>query len=292
MKSRLLVLGGSGLVGSRFVALKDEAFEIHAPSHAACDVASETSVRTLIRDLRPHQVLYAAGFARMDAAEQDPSAAFRLNAESPTWVAEEAKKIGAPMMYLSTNAVFSGNGSKMLHTEQEAPDPISVYGKSKYAGEQAVMAASADNTVLRLISVYSADYAPRVDFARRIVADLRAGKPVMGIADDLFNPLFVDHAVAAIGAALAQRTPGVYHLGATDGISNAAFAQLIAEQLQADPHLVQPVSFEAFWSDRPTAAPRGPYMGLNTQAFRAAFGEQILTTNEQSVRAFIQHLLV
>lgn len=284
---RLLVFGGSGLVGSRFCERQQEAHQLVVPTHAQVDVTDEVSVRRAVRDTKPDRILYAAGFARMDAAEAQPDMAFRLNAEAPGWIAEEAAKLRVPVCYLSTNAVFSGTRSDRPSREEDEPDADSVYGKSKWAGEKTVRAASPENIVLRLISVYRAHFPPRLDFARKIAQALERGEHVDAIADDRFNPLFVDNAVEAIAAVLHHRASGVYHLGATDILSNEAFVRLIAQGVHADPALIRPVAFKEFRRSTPSTAPRGPYQAMDPSTFRAAFGDAILQTNEQGVRAFI-----
>lgn len=282
------MFGGCGLVGSRLLALNQETFAFTAPTHADLDVTDEAALRGIIRQLEPQQIVYATGFARMDAAESQPDEAILLNDTVPGWIAEEAGAGNIPFHYLSTNAVFSGEQPGM-RTEDEQPDPKSVYGKSKYDGERTVLSASSKNSVLRLISVYSAHHPARVDFARRIIAQLRNGESVQGITDMLFNPLFADCAARAIGAVLQAHGEGVYHLGATDEISNMDFTRLLARAAKLDESAITPVTYEAFRNSR-VSAPYGPHQSLNTEKFRNAFGNDILMTNEQSVETFISRL--
>lgn len=277
-------------MGSSVVQRHRGAFAFAAPSRREADLTDEASVRRAVRETRPDQILYAAGFSRMNDAERERDSAFALNATAPGWIAEEAAVLGAPFHYLSTNAVFSGTSSGRPYREDDAPEPTSVYGQSKLAGEQAVRAASPRNSVLRLISVYSAAYPPREDFARRIASALRNGTPVEGISDDFFNPLFADRCADAIAAALQRRASGVYHLGATDVISNADFVRLVASELRADQGLVRPVAFAAFMAARPGMAPRGPNAALDVSAFRRTFGDDLLATNRQSVHEFVTQL--
>lgn len=287
---RLLVFGGTGMIGSRFVTLQRDAFDIIAPDRTAVDLLDEVVVRHAVHDVRPDAVLYTAGFSRMDAAEQDPAGAMQLNAEAPRWIAEAAAEQGIPVCYLSTDAVFSGRSIERAYREDDEPDPLSSYGKSKRAGELAILRASHVNVVVRLISAYSAAYQPRQDFARRMITDLRQGLSVEGITGTMFNPSFIDRIVPALAAMLRASASGVYHVGAIDGMSNDDFARLLAVAVHANPLLVTSVPFDAFWRQRPHAAPRGAFTWLDTAKFRHDFGESLLTTNEQSVKEFVAQL--
>ena len=289
---RVLVFGGTGLVGSGVVQRLRGVFEITISTRKDVNLEDEIATRHVVRDIHPDHILYAAGIARINEAEREPEKAFALNAKSAMWIAEESAKLGIPLHYLSTNAVFSGSRFDRISVEDDVPDPISVYGKSKYEGEQIVLAASPLNSVLRLNSVYSASYSYRDDFARRIVNDLRFNKRIDAILDDQFNPLLVSRGAEAIVAAIQKRASGVYHLGATDVISNADFVSLLAEELKINNPSINAVSFDEFISERPGFAPRGKYMAIDTSKFCRDFGEGILATNKQSIHEFVNTLAI
>lgn len=285
-KKKVLLFGGTGMIGSRFSDLMHERFFITAPIHKEVDVRDIAVVGKTIEMLRPDYIVYAAGLTKVDEAEKEKERAYHLNTDAVENIAGYADFLSIPLYYLSTDAVFDGLREERAYKETDIAHPISIYGKSKLNGERAVLQINKNNCVVRLISVFSAIYRERPDFVRLTIEGLRNNQRLAGIVDQVSNPLYVDYAVYAIAALMQRKASGIYHLGATDYCSNYELAIQIASLFSLDEALIYPISHEEFFRGK---APRGKYSRLDTTKFVKEFGVGILHTIMQSLSDFKKH---
>jgi dTDP-4-dehydrorhamnose reductase len=154
MKPRILLTGATGQVGSELAVVLLTLGDVIAPNRTLLDLAKPDGVSRTIREIRPQLIVNAAAYTAVDRAEKEPSIAWAVNAEAPAVMAQEAKKIGAGILHYSTDYVF--DGSKLTpYTENDPPNPISVYGKTKLAGEQAIRDAGVPHLIFRTAWVYA-----------------------------------------------------------------------------------------------------------------------------------------
>jgi dTDP-4-dehydrorhamnose reductase len=151
----ILVLGSTGQVGGELTRALASLGRVVAPSRADADLSSPASLREILRGLRPALVVNAAAYTAVDEAESEPGLAYRINAEAPAILCEEARSVGAALVHYSTDYVFDGTKTD-AYVESDAPAPLNVYGASKLAGEQAVTSGGVPYLVLRLSWVYAA----------------------------------------------------------------------------------------------------------------------------------------
>ena len=155
---RVLLIGANGQVGH---ALKSAGadintpFEWHATTRADLDVCNFSAVKDLVRTLKPNWIVNAAAYTAVDKAETETQLAQRINADLPHTLAVEAQALGAAVVHYSTDYVFDGQAHRP-YTEADQPNPQSAYGRSKWAGEQAVTAHCEKHLVLRTCWVYGA----------------------------------------------------------------------------------------------------------------------------------------
>lgn len=283
-KTRLLLYGGSGLVGSRIQEILTQKFDILAPSHGEVDVINKSQVEKNVEELHPDYIVYAAGLTKVDLAEQSPGQAFLLNAEAPRFVAEKARLLDIPVCYFSTDAVFDGTQKDRPYKENDKPGPVSIYGKSKLEGERAVLGASSKNVVLRIIMVYSSSFEKKMDFPRITLQALEKGEKFPAVVDQIVNPIFVDDVVRGLETVIMKHASHIYHLGSVDFLSNYDFARKLATLFGMDEDLVVPISFKDFLKGK--IAPRAQYCWLDTGKFRREFREGILHTTDESLALF------
>src|SRR5262245_31575742 len=155
MTMRLLLLGGSGQVGSEFLALdRPKDFSVVAPSPDELDLSKPNAIVDAIAAGPWDAVVNAAAHTNVDRAESERDLAFAINAAAPAKLADETARQGIPLVHISTDYVFDGRkGTPYVETDPTAP--LNVYGHSKLAGEQAVAAANPRHVVLRTSWVYS-----------------------------------------------------------------------------------------------------------------------------------------
>lgn len=156
----ILLTGGSGQLGGQLrnmLPLLDtqEGAQVVAPDRHQLDLTSPAAIREMMQTLRPQWVVNAAAYTAVDKAESDAAAAFAINRDAPAVLADEAKRLGIPLIHFSTDYVFDGT-KKTPYIESDTPHPLSVYGASKLAGEKALAASGAAYLNLRSSWVYSA----------------------------------------------------------------------------------------------------------------------------------------
>lgn len=287
---KLLLLGGSGLVGSRIVDLLSDRFNLIAPSSSELDVTNSTKIKECIEKIRPDLILYAAGFTNVDLAEIEKEACNILNVKAVEFFTNEAKKIHAPFYYLSTDYVFDGTKEDRPYKEVDIPNPMTgVYAKSKRDGEIVTLNGNAKNCVIRLIMPFSATYRKKMDIARLVLDKLKKGEKVLGVVDQKINPIFVDNLSLAISKILKKRASGIYHLGATTFITPNEFIKELARQFNFSQDLIEDVTFNEF--NKARKAKRPQHTWLDTTKFRKEFGEGILHSVEDEIRSFKSQIL-
>lgn len=279
----MLLLGGTGMLGTRIKELLSYKYTIHSPSRDTFDLLHPNRVESLL--VNTDIIVYAAGVTNQDIAEENQDLSIALNAKTPGKIARSAAKQKIPFVYFSTDAVFKGK-QKKPYSETDLISPINFYGKSKRAGEEQVMNAFSGNVIIRLISVYSASYPTKVDFARKLYSKLSTNTPVVGIIDQYFNPAFSDTVVTGLDGILEKSLTGIYHLGATDCISNFEFVKLLAKIAKLNETLIQPTSFDNFFANK---AARGQYCCLDTSKIQKIL-PGVLQSNKQNLTIFINQI--
>ena len=205
---RILVTGGTGQVGRALQRLAPPGYAIVAPGSDRCDVTDFDAFIRLVADERPDVIVHAGAMTDVDGCERDPERAFRINALGTQNVAAAAQQYGAALVYLSTNYVFDGEAAEPYHEFAE-PRPISVYGRSKLAGEEAVRAVAPRHYIVRTAMVYDETGRNFVNTMLRAAAE----RPSLTVvADQRGNPTYAGDLAAAIYRLIDQPAYGTYHL--------------------------------------------------------------------------------
>lgn len=287
----ILLLGASGQLGKELAPALMEVGIVRAPGRADLDLTDVTRTRETIRATTPAVIVNAAAYTRVDDAESESALAFAVNAAGPGILAEEAARSGALLVHYSTDFVFDGRASRP-YRESDPPNPLSAYGASKLAGEEAVAAADANHLIFRTAWLYGPE-AGYVAVVRR--AARRAG-PMRFVHDQFGSPTWsrrVAKTTARILAGLAvadrfevsREASGVYHLAGAGGASRLEFAEAILDldrEIWGSPAPeIEPVSSEVF----PQRAPRPAYGVLDCRSIRERFGVQLEPWRRDLARA-------
>ncbi|HEX6632238.1 MAG TPA: dTDP-4-dehydrorhamnose reductase [Gemmatimonadaceae bacterium] len=151
----ILLTGADGQVGWELRRALAPLGRVAAVRRADADLADEGALRALVREVRPAAVVNAAAYTAVDRAETERALAFAVNGAAPGVLAEEAARLGVPIVHYSTDYVFDG-GKGAPYTEDDPVSPLGAYGESKLAGDRAVMASGAPHLILRTSWVYAA----------------------------------------------------------------------------------------------------------------------------------------
>jgi len=262
---KVLITGASGQVGSALVRSAPPRTELRAPSRGEFDIGDAAAVRAAVADFQPQLIINAAAYTAVDKAESEPDLADAINAQAPRHMAEAASAIpGCRMLQLSTDYVFNGCAAAP-YLPSDPTDPLSVYGRTKLAGELTVLGVLAERAVvLRTAWVYAAQ---GKNFLLTMLRLMRERGEVRVVADQKGTPT----TAASIARALwriAELTGvhGILHW-TDDGIASwYQFACAIAEDARAAGLLSRPVTVTPITTaEYPTAAHRPANSALDTR---------------------------
>ena len=274
---KILLTGSSGQVGHELACALGMHGELVLADHAQMDLQNPTQIRDVIRSVQPQLIINPAAYTAVDQAESEPDLAMRINVEAPAVMAEEAKKLGAAMIHYSTDYVFDGT-KPGAYTEQDVPNPQSVYGRSKLAGEQAVQSAGIPHLILRTSWVYGLHGR---NFLLTIKRLAREREELRIVADQIGAPTWsrtVATATASVVRSLQLPMPdhdawlaqsGVYHLTAQGHTSWYDFAKAIVSQ---DELVKKPRILPIKTAEYPLPARRPANSMLSCEKFIRAFG--------------------
>lgn len=152
---KILITGGSGQLGSDCCRILARNYELLAPPSPELDIGDAVAIREAVSGFKPDIVLNCAAFAKVDACEAERDLAWRINAEGPENLARAAKAAGAVLVHISTDYVFDGRRSAPEpYGEEDSPNPLSWYGRSKLAGEERIVALGGRHLIIRTAWLY------------------------------------------------------------------------------------------------------------------------------------------
>ncbi|MCU7236649.1 dTDP-4-dehydrorhamnose reductase [Pseudomonas peradeniyensis] len=231
---KILVCGRNGQVAQALQGALAGLGEVHLVGRDKLDQAQPELLREPLRQLAPDLIINAAAHTAVDQAESEPELAFAINAEAPRVLAEEAARLGVPLIHYSTDYVFDGCKSEP-YNEDDTTHPLGVYGKSKLAGEQAIRAVDGEHLILRTSWVYSLYGRNFLLTMQRLLQE----RPQLNVVNDQIGAPTWAATIAASTRALIERWQngqagawGTYHLTAQGETSWFGFAQAIGEQLK------------------------------------------------------------
>lgn len=236
--------------------------DVTATGRAELDLADPASITAALARHRPDVVLNAAGYTAVDAAETDRAGAVAGNVEGPAALAAACARAGAVLVHVSTDYVFPGD-AQVPYEPGDATGPRTVYGRTKLAGEVAVLAASPRHHVLRTAWLYGAGGSSFVS----TMARLERTHPTVDVVDDQRgSPTWTaDLAAALVALAAADLPGGVRHFAGGGDTTWYGLARAVFAELGADPDRVRPCTTDRY----PRPAPRPAYSVLGDAGWRA-----------------------
>ena len=256
---KVLVTGAQGQLGQDLVACSQDMDHVKGYSRQELDITQLDQVRAQVQAYQPDVIIHAAAYTNVDQAESEPDQAYAVNAWGTRNVALAAQEIGAKMVYISSDYVFSGKGSEP-YVEFDRPDPQSVYGKSKLAGEELTRCLCHKHFIVRTSWVFGKS---GHNFVKTMIQLGQKQTEVSFVTDQIGSPTYtVDLALFLMQLAKSE-CYGIYHASNQGSCSWYEFAEAIFAEFQQKVKVV-PITTQDF----PRPAPRPVYSVMDHMAIR------------------------
>lgn len=269
---KVMITGASGQLGlalyrllhdnAAYELLRTNAFASEDSAVTALDITEEAAVKEYIQAHKPDIILNCAAMTAVDLCESEQEMAYRINALGPKYLAMEAEQIGAKLVHVSTDYVYDGLG-KEPYTEEAAPNPLSVYGKTKLAGDEFVQASCEKYFILRTAWVYGEGK----NFVKTMLRLAENNNKIRVVADQYGTPTSALELARVIVYLMNTESYGIYHATGEGSASWYEFAKTIFEEAG------KTVEVEAIpTSEYKVAATRPMYSVLDNKALRERHG--------------------
>ena len=251
---RILIVGSNGLLGQKVadqllrstnyvvtLASVEEAPVRNNPSvpYHRMDITNRRQVRDTAAMVDAQVIINCAAMTNVDACETERETAWKINVNGVEHLVEAARKNGAMIVHVSTDYVFDGKAGP--YSEDDRPEPLSYYGKSKLASENIVRSSDLRHFVARTMVLYGYAEGVKANFALWLIKSLQQGQTVRVVDDQFGNPTLVDDLAFGIVRAMELGKTGLYHLAGRDIQNRFEFARTLARVFGLDENLIHPI---------------------------------------------------
>lgn len=252
----IVITGANGQLGKELERRLGPFHNVVSLSKNDLDISEKDEVYEKISQLEPQIIIHAAAFTGVDQCETDRRKAFEVNSLGTGYVSIAANMVGARVFYISSDYVFDGN-KQSPYLEEDVPNPQSIYGKSKWIGEQFVLSIN-NGTVIRTSWLYGHD---GKNFVKTMLELAKKNKEIRVVNDQVGSPTYVNDLVDSISHLLDKKN-GIYHVSNSGSCSWYIFTKAIFEEAGFDPNLVKIITTEEFGA----LAPRPHFSVLENKA--------------------------
>ena len=242
------------------------------------DLRDGEALVEVIRNVRPDVIVHGAAIAGHETAAKDPDQAYAVNVTASRILAEEAEALGSTMVFISTDALFSGQRGN--YREEDELEPFSVYGETKALGEEAVRTATANHLIVRT-NFFGWSETGKKSILEFFVNSLRHGTPVRGYPDFVVTSIYVQSLIQAIWDLTALGVTGTMHIVSDDARSKYEFGCMVAQTFGLPVELISPLSSEG----EGHVTSRSRNLSLNTDKVAQLLGHRLPTQAEGIAQA-------
>ncbi|HKX83712.1 MAG TPA: dTDP-4-dehydrorhamnose reductase [Pyrinomonadaceae bacterium] len=235
---KVLITGAGGLVGTSLVKRFSKRHTVIAPDHVGLDITDRDQLFETVIGERP-DLIFNCAVIGVDECELNPDRARAVNINGPCNLAEAASRVSSAMVHFSTNYVFDGLRESGFYSVDDEPRPISIYGRTKWEGEQAVIAACKKSFIIRTSWVYGGG---AKGFFDKAIASLRVGETIEAVSDNWASTTFVEDLVERVEKIVEHGHYGTYHVVNGGICSKYEFATEAARLIHGSDDLVKPVA--------------------------------------------------
>ena len=290
--TRILVVGKSGQVGWELPSALAHLGHVTALDRGQMDLEDPNAIRKAIRQIAPEIIVNAAGYTTVDKAEAEPYFAIRVNTNAPGVMAEEAKRSGALLVHYSTDYVYDG-AKGAPYDEDDEPNPLNVYGRSKLDGERAILDTGCAHLILRASWIYSDRGTNFVTTMLRLAREKRG----LSVVDDQVGSPACARALAKATADILAtithptKVSGIYHLSSSGHTTRFDFAKMIIAlaKKSSGPDATWAAIHATTTANYPLPAARPLYAASSKAKIKRVFGVEMASWQDQ-IRSFIERL--
>ncbi len=251
IKNRILLFGSNGMLGQRLtqyllkmkVELLNSSFEDFSNNqnveYKQCDITDRNKTKSLIFDFCPDFIINAAAYTNVDKSETERETAWRVNVKAIEYISEAARVLDSHIIHISTDYIFDGENGPYL--ENNVPNPLGYYGRTKLASENVLKLYAVKNTIIRTNVLYGSTHHGRPDFVKWVFDSLKKNNRINIVTDQINNPTFIDDLVKAIVRIIELNKEGIYNIGGPDFLSRYDFTLRIADFFNLDKSLITPI---------------------------------------------------
>ncbi len=264
MRKRLLITGGAGLLGREIEDAFRGTYDLRTVDIADCDVTSQVQCRRTIGAFRPHVVVHCAAYTAVDKAESEEARAFDVNAGGTRNVARECRAQGALLVTFGSDYIFDGTSGRP-YVEEDAARPLSAYGRSKWAAEEALRAEAPDHLLVRTQWLFGPHGR---NFVFAILDKARRGEALRVVSDQRGSPTYARDVADATRRLVEAGARGTFHFSNDGEATWFEYAAFVLER--ACPG--RPTLTPAPAAELGYPAPRPAYAVLSTGKYRRVTG--------------------
>lgn len=268
---KVMIAGMGGQLGFELARTCPGATELVAPTEADLDITDSASVNAYIDAVKPAIIINCAAYTAVDKAESDAEKAYAVNQQGPAYLAKAALKHGSLLVHVSTDFVFDGLQGRLCRVDDQ-PKPLSVYGKSKLAGENEILQSGAEAFIVRTAWLYSSH---GNNFVKTMLRLMGERENLGVVVDQIGTPTWANSLARVIWQLIDHQARGVYHWSDAGVASWYDFAVAIYEEARALGLLQRDVAVRPIMtSDYPLPATRPGFSVLDKTATTALTGQQ------------------
>jgi dTDP-4-dehydrorhamnose reductase len=246
---RILVIGASGLLGSKFYEIAKENYEIYGTYFGheikgenffklnACD---RKEVFKLVEKIKPSAIFDFHSITDVDYCELHPEEAWEVNVNGTKNIAEACKTFGVKMVFISSDYIF--DGKKSSYSEKDKPNPLNYYGKTKAIAEKVIEFLVPDFIIARTAVLYGLGGYGKKPFPLWVLDNLKEGKEIRVVIDQFNNPTFADDLARILLKLYEKDAFGIFHAVGKDNVSRYEFALKVAEIFNLDKNLIKQIT--------------------------------------------------
>lgn len=255
VKRRIIIAGGNGMLGQRLIEFYNKLNDVELIStsveeksvfddvdYVQADISNRNEIKKVVYDFCPDFIINAAAYTNVDKSESERELAWKINVKGVEYLSETARVLDSHLIHISTDYIFDGKNGP--YTENDTPNPLGYYARTKLASENTLKISGCKNTILRTNVLYGTAKFSRPDFVKWVVESLRANKEIRIVDDQINNPTFIDDLVQGINKIVELRREGIYNIGGNEFLNRYEFTLMIAEYFKLDKNLVKKIKTE------------------------------------------------